>query len=116
MAQDFSLKAARSLCDKSTGSTAVTVEERARETQKRYGRRLEDQLAELADEHLASSLSEDERKELLTEVIQEALLEVVKACQEVATNSALPEGKVVAELIGKRFLLGPVLETRPELP
>ena len=114
-AQDFPFKTARTVGDKGTASTADTVEERARKTQEQYGQRLEEQLDELAHEHLSSTLSEDERREILREVIQEALLEVVKACQEVATSSGLIEGKAVAELIGKKLRPGSAIEKDPEL-
>ncbi len=84
-------------------SIEESVEERAHKAQERYSQRLDAQLEELAYENLPSTLSEDERKEVLTEVIQDALLEVVKACQAVATNSGLSEGKVVAELIERKI-------------
>jgi hypothetical protein len=113
--QHLPFKAARSVGDKGTASTADTVEERARKTQERYGQRLEEQLGELAHEHLAATLSEDERKEILREVIQEALLEIVNACQEVAKSSGLIEGKAVAELIAKKLRPGSVVEKGPEL-
>jgi hypothetical protein len=84
-------------------SVAETVEERAHHARERYVQRLRDQMRELSGENLPSVLSEDERHEILTEVIQEALLQVVKDCQEFAKDSGLSEGKVVAELIERKI-------------
>jgi hypothetical protein len=80
-----------------------TVEERAHHTRARYRQRLKEQVRELTSENLPSALSEEDRNEILTEVIEDALMQVVKDCKEVANDSGLSEGKVVAELIEKKF-------------
>lgn len=84
-------------------SVAETVEERAHHARERYVQRLRDQMRELSGENLPSVLNEDERHEILTEVIQEALLQVVEDCQEVAKGSGLSEAKKVAELIERKI-------------
>ena len=60
-------------------------------------------MRELSSENLPSVLSEDERNEILTEVIEEALLQVVKDCQEVAKGFGLSEAKKVAEFIERKL-------------
>ena len=84
-------------------SVAETVEQRAHHARERYVQRLKDQVRELSSENLPSVLSEDERHEILTEVIEEALLQVVKDCQEVAKGSGLSEAKKVAEFIERKL-------------
>ena len=87
-----------------------TVEARAHRARERYARRLADQMKELTSEKLPSTLSEEERNEILTEVIEEALLEVVEACKDVARYSGLPDGQAIAGLI-ERNLGGKKTET-----
>jgi hypothetical protein len=84
-------------------SVGDTVEARAHKTRERYRHRLKEQVSELISENLPPMLSEDERNEILTEVIGDALLQVVRDCQEVAKDSGLSEGKVVAELIEQKI-------------
>ena len=84
-------------------SAVETLEARAHHARELYRQRLNEQLRELTRENLPSMLSEEERNEILLDVIQDALLEVVEACQVVATNSGLSEGKSVAELIERKI-------------
>ena len=93
-----------------TITSGESIEARARTAQQRYSQRLQEQLQELTSENLPSTLSEDDRNEILSE----ALFEVVKACQVVATNSGLAEGKIVAELIEKTLHAGSLIENFPE--
>lgn len=79
------------------------MEERAHRTCARYRQRLKQQLRELTSEHLPAILSEEEHNEILTEVIQDALAQVVEGCQEVAKGSGLSEGQVIGVLIEKEF-------------
>lgn len=64
----------------------------------RYIERLKMQLNQLASEQLPCHLSQDERHEIVSEVMQEALLEVVKACASISRESGLSEGTAIAEL------------------
>ena len=80
-----------------------TINQRASRTEARYTERLEQQLKELASEDLPCTLSQEEQSEILTEVIEEALLEVVMACKNAAVNCGLPEGKAVAEHIQRQL-------------
>ena len=84
-------------------SVGETVEERAHQTRERYRQRLKEQVRELINENLPPMLSEDERNEILTEVIGDALLQVVKDCQEIANDAGHSEAKFVAELIEKKI-------------
>jgi uncharacterized membrane protein YccC len=84
-------------------SIGETVEDHAHRAKERYRQRLQEQVRELTSENLPSLLSEGERDEILTEVMEDALSDVVEACQAVARNAGLSEGDVVAELIEKKF-------------
>ena len=90
------------------------MEERAHKAQERYSQRLQEQLNELEFENLPATLSDEDRKEVLTKVIQDALLEVVEACQGVAKNSGLSDGKIVAEIIEKK--IGATMKRNSSLP
>ena len=74
--------------------------ERAVFTVERYRQRLKEQVRELRSENLAPALSEDDRNQILAEVIEDALSEIVKDCEEIAKGSGR---QVVAELIDKKF-------------
>lgn len=92
-------------------NTEQTLEERASQVRTRYRQRLEKQLTELTTENLPCQLSQDEHDEILTEVIEEALREVVRACTGVARHSALSDAKAVADLI-ERTIRGRMREFR----
>ena len=77
-----------------------SVTERAVFTVERYRQRLKEQVRELRSENLAPELSEDDRNQILAEVIEDALSEIVKDCEEIAKGSGR---QVVAELIDKKF-------------
>ena len=80
-----------------------TVEERANRARELYRQRLRDQLQQLISESLQPRLREEDCNEMLTQVIEEALFDLMKSCQDLVNHSGLPAGKDLAGLIGRRF-------------
>jgi hypothetical protein len=80
-----------------------TVEARANHARELYRQRLRDQLQQLISESLQPRLREEDCNEMLTEVIEEALFDLMKSCQNLVNDSGLPAGKDLAGLIGRRF-------------
>ena len=74
------------------GSSEPTLEERVSAAKTRYIERLHEQLRELTSEQLPCELSQEEQLKILTELMQEALREVVMACERISRDSGLTGG------------------------
>ena len=81
----------------------MSIPERAQKARERYSERLRKRVEQLTYAKLPCMVSEREHDEILTEAIEDALLELMKACQRVALYSGLSEGKAVADLIEREI-------------
>lgn len=81
----------------------MTITERAQRAREEYNERLRTRVVQLCYAELPCLVSQRDHDEILTEVIEGALLELLTAWQRVALHSGLSDGQAAAELIEREI-------------
>lgn len=84
------------------GCNKDNTKEIASKIQACYTKRLQKQLGELNSQLSPCQVCEEEQRILLTEMFQEALVEIVKACASISRDSGLSDGQAIADLIEQK--------------
>jgi hypothetical protein len=97
------------------GCTEGHTEAIASTIQACYAKRLQEQLGILKSELLPCQACEEEQRMLVTEMFQEALVEIVKACASISRDSGLSDAQAIAHLIEQRVGVRLSNELAPEI-
>lgn len=81
----------------------LRIPEPAQKARQGYRERLRERVEQFAHANLPRLVDEGDHEEILTEAIEGALLELLKACQDVVLYSGLPEAQAVAHLIEREL-------------